>query len=74
MDNREYKKFAPRRGLAQTTSRVVSRCATATGGEELVIRTDTGDLKTVITSPSSVASMDRGVKLYKRALKSLAKK
>jgi hypothetical protein len=61
-------------GKQSATARVVERYPTPTGGEELIVRTQAGHTKRMVTSPSSVASMDRAVKLYKRALKSLADK
>jgi hypothetical protein len=56
------------------TAHVVSVSRTATGGEEVVIRTETGRVETVTTTPSSVAAMDRAVEAYSRALKNLAKR
>jgi hypothetical protein len=58
----------------RTTETVVSVRRTPKGGERVVIRTESGRLETVITSPSSVAAINSAVKTYSRALKNLAKR
>jgi hypothetical protein len=68
------KKQATKDLWRSTTIRTLSVSRTATGGEQIVTQTDTGQLETVITSPSSVAAMDKAVKTYARTLKNLAKR
>jgi hypothetical protein len=54
------------------TESVVKVERTRKGGERITIRTETGRTETVVTSPSSVAAIDRAAKTYRRALKELA--
>jgi hypothetical protein len=53
---------------------VVSVEKTKTGGEKTVIRSEDGRFRTVVTSPSSAAAIERAAKKYARALRSLAKR
>jgi hypothetical protein len=47
---------------------------TTNGGERFAIRKQDGTTEIVITSPSSVASIQSAVKTFSRALKNLADK